>query len=101
MSLTDRDVVENHRPGYPRLAAFMNSDKEFIALKKFGWLHARTLLFKQDEIMELQERLEHLDRTEATAYFLHSRRHEANSERKDILSGLGSKLAEYGILGPP
>ncbi|PSN60376.1 hypothetical protein BS50DRAFT_506667, partial [Corynespora cassiicola Philippines] len=90
--------VESFRPGYPRLAAFFNSDRTLCAFKKFGRLHARTLLYKQDEILELQEQLDELDSNEKTAYFLYTRRQDRNVERQDLMLKIGGKLAEYNTL---
>ncbi|KAF2261111.1 hypothetical protein CC78DRAFT_471179, partial [Lojkania enalia] len=90
--------VESHRPGYPRLAAFLNSDRYFCAFKSFGRLHARVLLDKQDELIEIQEQLEEIDQAETTSYFLHTRREDRNSRRREILLQIGHKLIEYNAL---
>ncbi|KAI4152805.1 MAG: hypothetical protein LQ340_002702 [Diploschistes diacapsis] len=57
-------IVENYRPGYPRLAALLSSDRSLCVFKQFSRLHTRVLLHKQDEILELQEQLDDLDRNE-------------------------------------
>ena len=92
---TENVLVEAFRPGYPRLAAFMDSDRSLCAFKQFGRLHARILLCKQDEILELQEQLDELDRNEETSYFLQTRRHDHNTHRRDLLSKVGRELLEY------
>jgi hypothetical protein len=89
-------AVESHRQGYPRLAAFMNNDSNFVVFRAFGRLHARILLHKQDEIIELEQTLMQLDNGEDTAYYLSSRRHDLNTERRGILMKLETKLVEYG-----
>ena len=90
------DVVEARRQGYPRLAAFINSDKDFVVFRAFGELRTRTLLHKQDEIVDLEQTLHDLDGEETTAYNLSARRQDENQERKDLLSVIEVKLREYG-----
>jgi hypothetical protein len=88
-------AVETFRRGYPRLAAYMNSDRDFITFRYFGRLHARILLQKQDEITELEERLDELDNAESMGHYLCSRRHDGNSIRQDILREAELKLEAY------
>ncbi|KAF2492985.1 hypothetical protein BU16DRAFT_620278 [Lophium mytilinum] len=90
--------IESFQQGYPRLSAFMNSDRDFVTFRYFGRLHARILLQKQDEIIELEERLDELDRNEATAHFHRSRRHDRNTIRQDILREAERKLEDYNKL---
>jgi hypothetical protein len=61
-------------------------------------MHARVLLCKQDELLELQEQLDGLDAGEKTAYFLHTRRQDRNISRNELLSKIGEKLAVYGMV---
>lgn len=89
-------LVEAFRQGYPRFAAFINCDRDFVAFRGFGRLHARVLLLKQDEIIELEQKLQNLDDIEANAYQLASRRHDLASQRSQILSKIEEKLVEYG-----
>jgi hypothetical protein len=74
----------------------VNSDRTLCAFKQFGRLHARVLLYKQDELQELQEQLDSLDAKESTAFFLHTRRQDGNNQRQDLLSKIERKLNEYG-----
>ncbi|KAI0477044.1 hypothetical protein GGR56DRAFT_386601 [Xylariaceae sp. FL0804] len=90
--------VEDHQRGYPRLAAFVSSSRDFVMFRCFATLHARIVLHKQDELAELEERLVELDRRETTAYFLTSRRSDGNAERGQLLREIEQKLAEYNDL---
>ncbi|KAF1353285.1 hypothetical protein BDV97DRAFT_111825 [Delphinella strobiligena] len=83
--------VESRRQGYPRLAAFVNSDKDFVVFRGFGELQARILLYKQDEIVLLEERLHSVDSNETSAYNLNARRHDQNVERRDLVSEIRVK----------
>ena len=87
--------METFPRGYPRLAAFINSDRDFVMFRCFGRLHARILLHKQDELCELEQRLEAIDKDEATLYLLSTRRQDTNIERRNILRELEEKLKEY------
>ena len=91
-------IVESYRAGYPRFGAFLQSDRKFVVFRRFGQLHARVLLHKQDVITELEQRLNSFDDEETNAFFLNSRREDKNAERLLILTNLESKLQEYGLL---
>ncbi|KAL8710278.1 MAG: hypothetical protein Q9220_005048 [cf. Caloplaca sp. 1 TL-2023] len=54
-------VVEDHPIGYPRQAAYADSDECFMIYRRFGYIHARLLLHRQDEIRELEEELHDKD----------------------------------------
>ena len=54
-------LVENYPSGYPRVAAFIDSDENFMIYRRFGVLHSRIILQKQDELREIEESLVSLD----------------------------------------
>ena len=74
----------------------MNSDKNFVLLRRFGGLHARVLLHKQDELIEMENKLNELDNEEKTFYYLSSRRDDLNFARKNLLTEIERKMADYG-----
>ncbi|USP80435.1 uncharacterized protein yc1106_07709 [Curvularia clavata] len=92
------EKVEDRRNGYPRLAAFINSDLDFVVFRRFGHLHVRYLLFLQDEIAEMEQKLHTLDMIEPCSFNLNTRRHDGNQERCRILKTLGEKLFDYDKL---
>ncbi|KAL5313879.1 hypothetical protein ACEPPN_018302 [Leptodophora sp. 'Broadleaf-Isolate-01'] len=49
-------------PTIIRKSAFMDSDENFMIYRRFGFLHARLLLQKQDELRLMEEALDRLDR---------------------------------------
>ncbi|KAL8784340.1 MAG: hypothetical protein Q9195_009085 [Heterodermia aff. obscurata] len=53
--------LEDHPIGYPRQAAFADSDESFAIYRRFGYLHARLLMHRQDELRELEEKLGGVD----------------------------------------
>jgi hypothetical protein len=54
--------VESCGDGYPYLAAFLDSDENFMIYRRFGFLHARLLLQKQDELRIMEEELDRMDK---------------------------------------
>lgn len=53
--------MEDHPEGYPRISAFINSDKDTVLFRRFGNLHSRLLLYKEVELIELEGQLSRLD----------------------------------------
>ena len=88
-------VLESYPQGYPRLAAFLALDQDFTIFKRFDYLHMRSLLEQQDELAELQERLDRCDDAEPTRLGLSSRRQDDNPERRDLLQQVTAKLRVY------
>lgn len=58
-------VVSDSPPGYPNLAAFLDSDEGFMIHRRFGFLQSRLLLEKQEELRDLEKKLEKMDKKEA------------------------------------
>lgn len=88
--------METFRLGYPRLSAYLNSDKDFVVFRRFGQVHTRLLLHKQSAISNLEERLNAIDEAEENAYRLKSWNTDDNMERKDVLAELEARILEYG-----
>jgi len=53
--------LERCEDGYPYVAAFLDSDENFMIYRRFGFLHARLLLQKQDELRIMEEELDRMD----------------------------------------
>ncbi|KAI0409114.1 hypothetical protein F4802DRAFT_232628 [Xylaria palmicola] len=47
--------------GYRDFTAYFASDPDFFALRRFDRLHTRSLLTLQDQLSQLEERLDHMD----------------------------------------
>lgn len=92
--------------GYPKLAAFIDSDDNFMIFRRFGFLYSRVLLNKQDEIRELESRLDKMDEEDyenkSTRVCLKSRSRDekrtcnTGQTRKELLQASEKKLLEYG-----
>ena len=98
--------MEDYSNGYPRVAAFENCDPNFLIYRKFGWLHNRALLYLQDELVELESKLESQDNwicREDDPTKLQSRRDgDGTRKRPSVLKSrmkeIREKLQEYGPL---
>ena len=105
-----RTLVEDSPLGDPRLAAFLDSDDAFMIYRHFGFLHARLLLYKQDELKEMEEKLRTMDLRDSKDAkknkCLKSRRKddlrqdlESHEMRKHLMQRIEKKTLEYG--SPP
>ncbi|KAL2037595.1 hypothetical protein N7G274_009708 [Stereocaulon virgatum] len=101
--------IDDHPRGYPKLAAFVNSDENFLVCRKYGFLRSRVLLYRQDELSKLEKTLIELDEldseeSDATRLALMSRKtDEAREEdprysRKTLINKIDDKLKEYDDL---
>ena len=57
------------------------------------------LLYKQDKLSQLEERLNHIDCNEQKVLFLGNYRRDSNMARKQVLEEIDTALADYGGLG--
>ena len=73
--LANNLAVEDFPRGYPQVSYLLDSDDSFMMYRRFGRLHARLLLQKQDKLRELEEELFRLDKLD-----------ELDDERKLALS---------------
>jgi len=94
-------TVDDHPLGYPQLAAFINSDPNFLMCRRFGFLHTRVLLYRQDELAQLENDLVSLDAEDeqiAPKALISRKLDEArqDSPRKALIQGIDEKLKEYG-----
>jgi hypothetical protein len=61
-----KNIVETCDQGYPYVATFLDSDENFMIYRRFGFLHARLLLQKQDELRLLERDLDRMDQRDKT-----------------------------------
>jgi hypothetical protein len=98
---TQRLTVDDHPLGYPRLAALLNSDENFLVCRKYGWLHSRILLYRQDELRELEQELLCMDKAadqqgkDTTTLKCRERDERFSPERKQLINEIDAKLKEY------
>ena len=93
-------TVDEFPKGYPKLAAIVASDNNFLMLKKYSWLRTRILLNIQDELLELQDNLSSYDsfdeQNERTRLISRRKDEGYDTTRKDLLRQIAPKLQEYG-----
>lgn len=80
--------------GYAGLSTYMSLWSELAVVRRFGALHYRNLLYLQDEISEIEERLADRDRVVGVGH--NSRRHDQDPVRKGLMKELREKLQQYG-----
>jgi hypothetical protein len=97
---TNIPTVEECPKGYPRLAAFLDSDENFMLYRRFGFLQSRILLHLQDELRELEDDLDLMDKRDQKRRpeMLKSRQDDDQDShrRKEKISEIAKKFNEYG-----
>lgn len=88
--------VADCRRGYPRLAAFQNSDESFMLYRKFGYLQCRVILDKQDQLWILEKELHDLDEDlyREKKKWTKTRRHITNRKLRTERENLMERIAE-------
>ncbi|KAF8242676.1 hypothetical protein K440DRAFT_664610, partial [Wilcoxina mikolae CBS 423.85] len=79
--------------GYERLSKLMNSDNDFLVFRKFGELNVRNILYLQDRLSEICERLANED--EKPDSKPGTRRWEDNRARAELLENAEDLLRRY------
>ncbi|KAF4638059.1 hypothetical protein G7Y89_g19 [Cudoniella acicularis] len=91
--------------GYPRVAALLDSDENFMLYRRFGFLQARVLLHKQDQLRHLELKLDQVDKEdeEKQPKILKSRELDnADDEyRTNLLNDIEEKFKEYASFSQP
>ncbi|KAL8738108.1 MAG: hypothetical protein Q9181_001055 [Wetmoreana brouardii] len=93
--------LDQYLVGYPKVAAYENTDPNFLIYRKFGWLHNRILMYLQDELVELEYKLEIIDKrtfSEEDDVQLKSRRldYAESPARRNLVKRIAEKLEMYG-----
>ncbi|KAH7053318.1 hypothetical protein B0J12DRAFT_659475 [Macrophomina phaseolina] len=92
--------------GYGAFSSLLSSDNDALVVRKFGALHARTILMLQDQIVQLEERLAAIDLDvqdqPGEEYVCHNGSFRGDrqwhEERYDILQQLVKLLDQYDSL---
>jgi hypothetical protein len=101
-------AVERYPEGYPRISAYIDSDSDAALFRRFGVLHARSLLYKQVELTELEAQLDKLDKDDEgnpgadsdkwrLGHSISLNGGQMNEKRRDLMKKIDEKLEEYGI----
>jgi hypothetical protein len=86
--------------GYPRVAAFLDSDDDFRLYRRFGYIQSRLLLEKQDDLRRLEEHLDRMDRKDSkkSNQLLMTRQTigaDSFKERRELMQEIETKYNEY------
>lgn len=102
--------MDSKEQSYRSLATFLDSDENFMIYRRFGYLHSRMLLRKQDQLRKLEADLDDYDNEDASGEetakrLLKSRDSDEAADKKadpeirtrtQILSDIEKVLSEYG-----
>lgn len=94
--------VRDSPKGYPSVATFLDSDENFMVYRRFGFVQARLLLEKQDDLRNLESKLDRYDRrlglNPQTKDTLRTRdlKLDAAIARKELMDKLEKCFNEYG-----
>lgn len=98
--LTDLRVAYDYDEDWPKLANFLSANGNFVIYRRFGYLQARVLLYKQDELRRLEEELKRQDE----AYYALGRTLEREKRAeflrypKHLIGEITEGFREYGKL---
>ncbi|KAL8849436.1 MAG: hypothetical protein Q9221_005608 [Calogaya cf. arnoldii] len=118
MGTTAIPKLEDYPKGFPRVSCFLDSDESFMLFRRFGIVFSRLLLNKQDEIRQMEDELQGMDRMDqflattkgsGNENYLLSRDEDVNREpssipacwsmtRPQLLEKLETKVLEYSEL---
>ncbi|KAF8857185.1 hypothetical protein BDZ45DRAFT_789262 [Acephala macrosclerotiorum] len=98
--------AESYKPatlsGYPRLAALLDCDENFMVYRRFGYLQARLLLYKQDVLRQLEGNLDRMDEVDEARNPKALRSRQDGDflipDRKEFFAEVEAKFKEYGII---
>ena len=92
-------IANEYPPGYPRLAAHIDSETNTHLYRRFGYLRTRSLLYLQDELICLERRLRDMDvaDSEEEPYRLVERSFDVEDDpkRQALFVQINAKLREY------
>jgi hypothetical protein len=100
--------VEKYPEGYPRTSAYIDSDSDTPLFRRFGILHARSLLYKEVELTELEAQLNELDKEDEgqlgadenqwrLGHSISLDGGDGNEKRRDLMKQIDEKMEQYGI----
>lgn len=88
--------VNQFDDGYANLATLTNSDEDFAIYRRFGYLQARLLLEKQDQLRLLEEQLDVYDDVDPVRHTRKGLSCEQHSSRQKLLGEIEAVFTSYG-----
>ncbi|KAK4198569.1 hypothetical protein QBC40DRAFT_204748 [Triangularia verruculosa] len=87
--------IEDLPNGYPRFSALMAAHESFLVTRRFSNLRTRLLLWEQDRVVELEAKLNKIDKDETCTLYLGNRRRDKNHQRLAVMMELKDALKSY------
>jgi len=93
--------VDDYPKGYPQLAAFANSDDTFANVRRFGRLSYRLLAHLQNDLTEMEKKLDELDKQDAADKTMERRlrgyEHFSgwNDEQRKLVANILATYSQY------
>ncbi|KAF2653322.1 hypothetical protein K491DRAFT_603119, partial [Lophiostoma macrostomum CBS 122681] len=94
--------VEDYPNGYPRLAALLNSNTNWLICRKYEFLHTRVLLYQQDKLRVLEKKLLTFDEAAKKSDDIALKFHEDGARPMDkmeeqslLIKTINEELKEY------
>lgn len=92
-------LVNEYPPGYPRLAALVALDRDYLIIRQFNYLRVRVLLNLQDKLQRYEENLEQFDECRYNEGQPIGEDHDPQSiEEIDLLRNIEKTLTRYSKL---
>jgi len=98
------NTVDNYPKGYPQLAAFGNSCDTFANVRRFGRLSYRLLAHLQNDLTEMEKKLDELDKKDAADKIMEKRLRGYenfggwNDDQRKLVSEIMVTYSQYGIV---
>ncbi|MCJ1388727.1 hypothetical protein MMC18_001576 [Xylographa bjoerkii] len=101
--IVPKGPVDDFPTGYPKLAAWIDSDPNYAEYRQYKYLRNRCLLYLQDKLAVLERRLLRFDEEDALEDSLVLKSRERDDEqslprRADLLAEIKSTVQEYDEL---
>jgi hypothetical protein len=97
------NTVDDYPEGYPQLAAFANSCDTFANVRRFGRLSYRLLAHLQNDLIDMEKKLDELDKKDAADKTMEKRLrgYEGyngwDDEQRKLVSKISAAYSQYGI----
>jgi hypothetical protein len=94
-------IVRHIKKGYPNLAAFTSSDEDFAVYRRFGYLQARLILDKQDQLRLLEKKLDQHDRADDSRHTRQGLSADQSAAREKLFGEIEEVFTSYGMPTSP
>ncbi|TEA14909.1 hypothetical protein C8034_v002732 [Colletotrichum sidae] len=95
-------IIERDTVGYTQFIEFMASDDDILVLRRFDTAHIRVLVHLQDQIHQLEGRLESVEQRRSSESVKRGKQDAARGdpETEKVINEMRMRLGEYGTSFP-